>query len=375
MKYKNPFIISVIPPEAPFCNRTKELQQLDSYAAAGTNVVIFSPRRFGKTSLVKRVQSCLEKEGTLTLYADFFGVTSIDDVAGRIAKSVYAFIRRNESLMKKAIRILTTFRPVFKPAEDGSFSVSVEQTAPNLHGVELLDKTLEDLGVFIEQVGSENVHIVFDEFQEITELKDKRIEGVLRSKIQFHQSSYFFVGSRRHILLGMFSEKSRPFFQSAQLFELQRLPHDELVGYLIDQFKKCGKHCPQKNAEKISLASKQYPYYAQKLALNVYEISGKVIHAKDIAYALKIMIDNEIYFYQATLQALAPRQIALLRAVAIEPEKTLFSNRYISRHDLGSIGGVQSALKKLRQMDLVEIGAEGQHQVVDPIFCIWLQRL
>ena len=375
MKFKNPFIISVIPPEAPFCNRTKELQQLDSYAAAGTNVVIFSPRRFGKTSLVKRVQSRLEKEGTLTLYADFFGVTSIDDVAGRIAKSVYAFIRRNESLMKKAIRIFTTFRPVFKPAEDGSFSVSVEQAAPNLHGVELLDKTLEDLGVFIEQVGSENVHIVFDEFQEITELKDKRIEGILRSKIQFHQSSYFFVGSRRHILLRMFSEKSRPFYQSAQLFELQRLPHDELVGYLIDQFKKCGKHCSQKNAEKISLASKQYPYYAQKLALNVYEISGKVTHAKDIAHALKIMIDNEIYFYQATLQALAPRQIALLRAVAIEPQKTLFSNRYISRHDLGSIGGVQSALKKLRQMDLVEIGAEGQHQVVDPIFSIWLQRL
>jgi len=375
MKFKNPFIISVIPPEAPFYNRTKELQQLDSYAAAGTNVVIFSPRRFGKTSLVKRVQSRLEKEGTLTLYADFFGVTSIDDIAGRIAKSVYAFIRRNESLMKKAIRIFTTFRPVFKPAEDGSFSVSVEQAAPNLQGFELLDKTLEDLGVFIEQVGSENVHIVFDEFQEITELKDKRIEGILRSKIQFHQSSYFFVGSRRHILLGMFSEKSRPFYQSAQLFELQRLPHDELVGYLIDQFNKCGKHCSQKNAEKISLASKQYPYYAQKLALNVYEISGKVIHAKDIAHALKIMITNEIYFYQATLQALAPRQIALLRAVAIEPQKTLFSNRYISRHDLGSIGGVQSSLKKLRQMDLVEIGAEGQHQVVDPIFSIWLQRL
>jgi len=375
MKFKNPFIISVIPPEAPFYNRTKELQQLDSYAAAGTNVVIFSPRRFGKTSLVKRVQSRLEKEGTLTLYADFFGVTSIDDIAGRIAKSVYAFIRRNESLMKKAIRIFTTFRPVFKPAEDGSFSVSVEQAAPNLQGFELLDKTLEDLGVFIEQVGSENVHIVFDEFQEITELKDKRIEGILRSKIQFHQSSYFFVGSRRHVLLGMFSEKSRPFYQSAQLFELQRLPHDELVGYLIDQFNKCGKHCSQKNAEKISLASKQYPYYAQKLALNVYEISGKVIHAKDIAHALKIMITNEIYFYQATLQALAPRQIALLRAVAIEPQKTLFSNRYISRHDLGSIGGVQSSLKKLRQMDLVEIGAEGQHQVVDPIFSIWLQRL
>jgi len=372
---KNPFILSVIPPDAPFCNRHLEMQQLTSYALAGTNVVIFSPRRFGKTSLVKRVQANLEKKGTLVLYSDFFGVTSIDDVAVRIAKSVYAFIHRNESLMKKAIRVFTTFRPVFKPAEDGSFSISVELARPNLHGIDLLDKTLEDLGVFIGQVGPGKVHVVFDEFQEITELKDKRLEGTLRAHIQFHQSSYFFVGSRRHILMGMFNDKSRPFFQSAQLYELKGLPHDDLVGYLIEQFKKGGKHCPAKNAEKISLISRQHPYYSQKLALNVYAVSGKVVHDKDIIEALEIMIDNETYFYQATLQALAPRQIALLRALAVEPSKTILSNQYISKHDLGSIGGVQSALKKLRQMDLIEIGAENRYQAVDPIFGIWMRRL
>ena len=375
MMSKNPFIISVIPPEAPFCNRLRELRQLISYGSAGTNVVVFSPRRFGKTSLVKRVQSNLAKKGMLTLYADFFGVTSTDDVAGRIAKCVYAFIRGNEPLMKKAIRFLTTFRPVLKPTEDGSFAVSIESTGQNLQGIGLLDKTLDDLGLFMEQIGPENLHIVFDEFQEITELRDKRIEGTLRSHIQFHRPSYFFVGSLRHILLGMFNEKSRPFYQSAQLYELKKLPHDELVGYLMDQFKKGGKRCPEKNAEKISLLSQQNPYYAQKLALNVYEVSGKVVHVKDIKGALELMIDNEIFFYQAILQALAPRQIALLRALAVEPSKTLLSNRYISRHDLGSIGGVQAALKKLRQLDLVEKDPDSRYQLVDPIFGMWLQQL
>jgi hypothetical protein len=373
--YKNPFILSVIPPDAPFCNRIEELEQLTSYALDGTNVVIFSPRRFGKTSLVKRVQANLAKKGMYVLYADFFGVSSIDDVAGKIARGVYTFIQRNESLMKKALRIITTFRPVFKPAEDGSFSISIELARPNLHGIDLLDKTLEDLGVFMEQVGPEKIHIVFDEFQEITELKNKRIESTLRSHIQFQQSSYFFVGSRRRILLGMFNEKNRPFFQSAQLYELKRLPHDELVGYLVAQSKKAGKRCPDKNAEKISSISRQYPSYSQKLALNVYAVSGKVVHDKDITKALEIMIDNETFFYQATLQALAPRQIALLRALAVEPSKTILSSQYISKHDLGSIGGVQSAIKKLRQMDLVEIDAGSRYRAVDPIFSIWLRRL
>ena len=311
----------------------------------------------------------------LALYADFFGVTSIDDVAGRIAKCVYAFIRGNEPMMKKAVRLLTTFRPVLKPAEDDSFTVSIELTGQNLQGIELLDKTLDDLGLFMEQIGPEKVHIVFDEFQEITELRDKSIEGTLRSHIQFHRSSYFFVGSRRHILLGMFNEKNRPFYQSAQLYELKKLPHDELVGYLMDQFKKGGKRCPEKNAEKVSLLSQQNPYYAQKLALNVYEVSGKVVHEKDIKGALELMIDNEIFFYEAILQALAPRQIALLRALSIEPSKTLLSNRYISRHDLGSIGGVQAALKKLRQLDLVEKAPDSRYRLVDPIFRMWLQQL
>jgi AAA+ ATPase superfamily predicted ATPase len=372
---KNPFIISVVPPEAPFCNRSRELRQLISYGSAGTNVVVFSPRRFGKTSLVKRVQSNLVKKGMLTLYADFFGVTSIDDVAGRIAKCVYAFIRGNEPLMKKAVRLLTTFRPVLKPSEDGSFAVSIESTGQNLQGIELLDKTLDDLGLFMDAVGPKKVHIVFDEFQEITELKDQKIEGTLRSHIQFHRSSYFFVGSRRRILLGMFNEKNRPFFQSAQLYELKKLPHDDLVKYLMDQFKKSGKRCPQKNAVKISLLSQQNPYYAQKLALNVYEVAGKVIHEQDISGALELMIDNEIFFYQAILQALAPRQIALLRALAVEPSKTILSNRYISRNDLGSIGGVQAALKKLKQLDLVEKDSDNRYQLVDPIFRMWLQQL
>ncbi len=109
--------------------------------------------------------------------------------------------------------------------------------------------------------------------------------------------------------------------------------------------------------------------------MNVYEVSGKVVHKKDVKGALALMINNEIFFYEAILQALAPRQIALLRALAVEPSETLLSNRYISRHDLGSVGGVQAALKKLRQLDLVEKAPDSRYQLVDPIFKMWLQQL
>ena len=90
----------------------------------------------------------------------------------------------------------------------------------------------------------------------------------------------------------------------------------------------------------------------------------------------KINVDNKARFrYLNGYWFRLPRQIALHRALAVEPSKTILSNRYIPRHDLGSIGGVQSALKKLKQIDLVEIDAESRYQVVDPIFSIWLCSL
>jgi len=99
---KNPFYLKEIPVDAPFCDREKEPADLISYAKSNTNVVLFSPRRYGKTSLIKRVQSSLKSYGTLTAYCDLFGVTSVEEIAERIAKSIYTVAQKNEGLFQKA---------------------------------------------------------------------------------------------------------------------------------------------------------------------------------------------------------------------------------------------------------------------------------
>ena len=208
----NPFMLGVIPPDAPFCDRVQEIEELSSYAESKANVVLYSPRRYGKTSLIKRVQSLLEGKGFITIYIDLFGVTSIDDVAKRTAKGIYTVTQQNESLFKKAIRAFRAFRPVLKPTESGDgFSISVEIASGQLTGIDLLDATMDDLGQYIRK-SEAKLHIVFDEFQEITELNNRQIEGTMRSHIQEHGISYFFVGSRRRLLIDMFSQSNRPIF-------------------------------------------------------------------------------------------------------------------------------------------------------------------
>ena len=122
----NPFTLRFIPADSPFCNRTSELDELRSHAKNKVNVVLFSPRRYGKTSLLRRLQANLSQEGFFTVYTDFFMATSEDDIAKRLSKSIYTVLHQRESHLKKGIRylkIFKTFRPVFKPSPEGDITL------------------------------------------------------------------------------------------------------------------------------------------------------------------------------------------------------------------------------------------------------------
>lgn len=370
----NPFTMRVIPEGGPFANRFRELKELASHAVNKTDVVLFSPRRYGKTSLARKIQVQLAKDGFLTIYADLFLVTSVDDVAERIAKGIYHVLHEKESLLDKGARFLktfTSFRPVFNPSATEGFAISVEPVSTEQKGIDLLDRVLAELGAFLQK-GDVRAHIVLDEFQEISELKEPRIEGILRKHIQTHPASYLFVGSRRRLLLDMFNQRSRPFYQSAIMYPLEPIPHGDLVAFLIDMFHTGGKTCPKPIAEIISKQSSQYPYYAQSLAYHTFEVALETIAMEDVAAGFDKLIASERYGYESMLKGLTAAQIALLKALAVDSGQRLHTAKYMAKHKL-SIGGIQSAQKRLSRLDLIEKN-QGIWRIVDPVFAQWLAR-
>jgi hypothetical protein len=370
----NPFYFRELPLESPFCDRETELNELVSHAKNKANVVIFSPRRYGKTSLVKRVQENLRNHGTITVYVDFFGVDSVEDLSRRLASRIYAYCRDNESMLKKLMRILSSWRPVFRPEPEYGISLTVE-TATNKRGLELLNDSLSELGNFINS-SKEGFHIVFDEFQEIVELRESlQIEGTMRSHIQTHRNaSYFFVGSRRRILNEIFNERKRPFYRSAINFPLNPLPIDAALSFIIEQFKNGGKTCPYEIAKKIAERVKGYPYYVQRVSYSVFEVSSRKITEEDYIKGFRKVVDEERLVYEAMLQALSPQQIKLFSSLAEEPTDKPFSSGYMASHGLGSVGGVQGAIKKLLDLDYIE-KQNNIFQVVDPVFGVWIKSL
>jgi len=372
----NPFVLGVISPEAPFCDREPEMEGLANHIRNKGNVVLFSPRRYGKTSLVKRVHARLPESDFLSIYVDLFGVTQVEEVARRIAKSVYLALHEEESLLDKAKRYLkaiTTFRPVLRPAPGGGdVSVTIEPVEQGISGMDLLDKTMEDLGRFIVN-SPQTVHLALDEFQEITELAEPGVEGLLRSRIQEQRASYFFIGSRRRLLLDMFSLKKRPFYQSAFFVELGPLPHDALVDYLGKQFESGGKHCPAAVAANISTRVRRYPYYAQKVSYVAFDLTRQTA-TEDIArQAYESVLQEEAMFFKANLQNLSLKQIQFLKALAVDPDASVFSHEFLNKHGL-SVSTVQRVLERMIQLDLVEKDEEKTCRLVDPLFADWLRR-
>lgn len=371
---QNPFYFRVLPLTGPFFNREKELDQLIAHAQNRANVVFFSPRRFGKTSLVQRVQERLQRKGLATVYIDLFGIDSPEDLAARMASRLYSYCHKNEGLFKRAMTFLSSFRPVVRPDPEYGFSLTVEQSV-GWKGTDLLNGTLEGFGKFIQEE-KKGVHIVFDEFQEITELRESlQIEGIMRSHIQTHSgASYFFVGSRRRVLNDIFNTRKRPFYRSSISFPLGPLPLEEGVRFIVEQFKRGGKSCPEEIGKKIFEKTGGYPYYVQRVPYSIFEISGKKVTGDDYIKGFRKTVEEEGIVYEAMVQGLSLQQIKLLSALAQEPTEKPYSVDYLARHSLGSIGGVQGALKRLLELDFVE-RKDNLLIIVDPLFGIWLKHL
>ncbi len=370
----NPFSLSIAQADS-FCNREKEIQDLVRHARNGNNVLLFSPRRYGKTSLVKKTLDLLDQEGMLTVYVDLFPILSEKDMVSRFSSALIRGIGRGVNQQTLAERLKDLFKRVIPSIEikpDG-YSVSVRLDQSNESGA-LLEDVLESLYRYVTSRGVPAC-VALDEFQEITELPEsKRIEGLFRSHIQLHREiSYVFIGSRRRILKEMFSDKSRAFYKSAFAYPLGEVPRNDFVDYIRAHFERSGKICPQGIAGTIYDRVRGYPYYVQKLASIAWDLSQKECDAAIVQSAYKALVEMETADFEATWSALTLVQRTVLKAMALEAPHLPYAREFLERHGL-SVGGTQRAVHVLLSMDLIEKESDGSYRLTDPVMCAWISH-
>jgi predicted transcriptional regulator len=364
---KNPFKIGIVNNDEDFCNRVKECKELLQYARSGSNVVLCSPRRYGKSSLVTMVLASLQKEGFLTAYIDLFPVSSERDFITRFATAVFKGIGRGadpKSFIEKLKDIFKSIRPTIEVGSDG-YTISAKYDISGETGL-LLDDLLEGLHNYVKRKKI-SACIVFDEFQEITELAQaKRIEGTLRSHIQFQKEiAYFYVGSKRRILQDMFNDKSRPFYKSAFFYPLKEISSEDFIPYIEQHFRKTGKSCSKNNACDLYQKVRGYPYYVQKLASIAWDLTEKECNHEIIIEAFNSLREAETIDFEGIWSSLSMTQKSVLKAIAREPISMPYARDYLEKNQL-SVGGTQKAIKNLIAKDLIEKN-NNNYRLTDPI--------
>jgi uncharacterized protein len=365
----NPFVYSR--PIAPddVVDRDEETRKLLALAAGGHYVRLYAPRRYGKTSLLRRVLAEGERsEGLVAIMVDLFGVLSLADITVRIERAYAAQLkgplrsRVDEFLQRTGLGLSLSavgigVRLQLDPRRD---------PLPALH-------TLLDLPTQLGKTGGRRALIVFDEFQDIGRINDA--DGILRSHLQ-HQgdvASYVFAGSEEGLLRELFEQKARPLYGQAMPMRLERLASADIAAYVFDRFTQTGRAAGPAVGPLVE-AAQGHPQRAMLLAHGLWNAVERGSEASledwERTYA-RTLLDLQPEF-EAHWQRFSTIEKKTLRAV-LESDGTRMRRHVLERLEVEK-SAVNKALKRLQTRAEVEL-ADERYVLVDPLFGRWIERM
>jgi len=371
---RNPFVYGETVSGDNFCNRIQEINELVNDIVNGTNVIIFSPRRYGKTSLINQVLEIARQKSIFSFYVDLFPAVNKQKFIEIYARAISSGLPGKTSrIVKKLREYLPRIIPkVVMDDQSVQFEFGFDRR-------ESLSPHIDDLleaGKKAADQYNQNAVVVFDEFQEIANFDDQEIERKMRSVFQHHRNvSYIFMGSKTHLIRDIFNNPNRPFYKSGKHFPLGKIDPIELTNFAAGKFETADIKITRHVLKEIIEITECHPYYFQMLCHVLWEISqdNKALKLSHIEEAVEILISRESSTYMAIWENLTTKQKNLLGALMQENNAEIYSRRFLEKHGLGAPSSLQKATKKLISKELIH-QVNGSYEIVDLFFKKWIQH-
>ena len=369
------FVYGVAVSDYNFIGRERETKRLLDNFKGGINVILMSPRRLGKTSLVKHVCNKLDDKDIITVYLDIFGCKSEYDFYNKLATEVLKqTASKHELWFEEAKEFLYRLTPKisFSPEPNSDFSISLGIT-PKTHTPEEVLQMAETIAIKRKK----RIVICIDEFQQIGEMSNsKQIQARLRTVWQ-HQKhvSYCLFGSKHHLMSTIFLHRSMPFFQFGDTISLNKIATEDWVEYIVSHFADGKRTISHALAEEICKFTENYSAYVQQLAWLVFTLKeeGETVTEDDVRQAKNdLLATNDILFMQM-IEPLSEFQLNFLRAIALGIKKDFGLSEVREEYNLGSYSNITRLKTAILERDLIEKQNTGL-VITDPIFAKWLKR-
>jgi hypothetical protein len=380
MAMKNPFVYGEIVPLEAFADRVVELDRLITDLAEGQKVFLISPRRYGKSSLVRQALAQLARRKILTLELTVSSFSSYVAFLEGYARALLAL----ETKAEKARGWLSELFPGSRPdvrLETGPGGAALAVSFPAVRTPRDASRLAEEVfalpGLLAERLRRQIV-IALDEFQAVTAFDNGQVEHALRAAVQQQrQVGYVFAGSEPSLMEQMVGMK-RPFYKAGPVMRLERIPADEFAAFLEARFAATGLKPEGGLGDAIVDLAGNLPYDVQRLAHETWDrattLKRRTVGLEDLHATLHRLLGEQQMLFEATWLRLTLGQRAALRAVVLEQGVELLATETRHRHRLGGASTVQTALAALVRQDLVAREPDGRYVVVDSLLREWVAR-
>lgn len=352
----NPFKFGTIVGDKFFTDRIQELEQVKQMLDSENHLVLISPRRFGKSSLIAKALAEMNRP---SITIDLMKVTSVNDLAGQILKGVFRIYK-----MEKVKHFMSHFRIAptvsYNPMTDG-WDVSFLPTTGNA------SVALEDAMALLEKVTTPEARliVVFDEFQEVNGI-DKNLTKILRAIMQRQEGlNYVFMGSQESMMEEIFEKKKSPFYHFGQRMNLKKIPYKDFRSYIIERLPKLPQTEKEELADSILGFTNAHPYYSQQLASTVFNMLTYGHVEKDIVLASINQLVEEHDLDYERLWAAMKRTDRLVLTMLAKKNSPLADNKIPTSTAF-------SAIKRLIKQGYVI--KTNTYELEDPFFGVWILK-
>jgi len=372
----NPFQFGVVIDDSAFCNRKEELSYLKTQIQNGYSTWLFSPRRFGKTSLVEKVFR--ELKDTKCIYVDLYNIRSKDDFCRKyskiVARELFNWKDDIKVLSKRFSNAFSKLSPTISFDEFGNPSFSL-----NVHKIEKQEdiETILEVPNEVSLGTKKRICIAFDEFQEIRRI-DPFMLNWMRSSFQRHREiSYIFLGSKQSLMEEIFSSAKSPFYEFATKMNLSVISREELFHFIEQNFKKNALPIRKQTIDSILDKSECQPHFTQYFASVVFDLINAGYKQQDEDFTqlwMERIIIPQSDVFQDIFDQLTNSQRVVLQVIAGRNDAGIFSESVRIQYNLPVSSSLNEVLKALQKKGLIYKSPES-YKITNPVLKAWLLRL
>jgi hypothetical protein len=371
---ETPFIFGKIATDANFTDREQETKMLVAHFTSLINTIIISPRRWGKSSLVsKAAKLAMEQDKQLRIcHIDLFNVRNEEHFYALLAQKVIAATAsRWDEAVETAKQFFSHLVPKISIGTDPTNEISLDFDWPEVRRNP--DEVL-DLAEKIAAAKGLKIVICIDEFQNIAEFDEPDyFQKRLRSHWQLHQNvAYCLYGSKRHMMLEVFTDSSKPFYKFGNLMFLNKIETPALISFFKQRFADTGKVITDEACKLIATLVDNHPYYAQQLAQLSWLRTEHLCTETIVKDAHSSLVEQLSLLFVTITETLTSQQLFYLKAL-LAGEPAISSTETLHRYNISSPTSAARSKATLVKRDVLDNQA-GEVTFQDPIYAYWLKH-